>query len=115
MKAQPTALGYNKVQSLYLLKSNKVKTVREIAGLLGKGETTIHRWFSFYRTGGIDFLLKERKSSGRPKKLSVGTAARVYQELKEPEGFNSYQEVHFWLNIIQEISSSYLTVYRLVK
>ena len=71
MKAQKKALGYNKVQSLYLLKSNKVKTVREVADLLGKGETTIHRWFSFYRTGGIDFLLKERKSSGRPKKLSV--------------------------------------------
>ena len=83
MKAQPRILGYNKVHSLYLLKSNKVKTVREIACLLGKGEATIHRWFRLYRVGGIDFLLKERKSPGRPKSLSVETAARVQQELKK--------------------------------
>ncbi len=71
MKAQTTILGYNKVHSLYLLQSNKAETVREIASLLGKGEATIHRWFRLYRAGGIDGLLKERKSPGRPKTLSV--------------------------------------------
>ena len=97
MKYQKTSLGYSKVLSLYLLKSNQAKTVREIAHLLGKGETTIHRWFSFYRTGGIDFLLKERKSSGRPKKLSVETAARVQQELRaESEKVNKYQKISYW-------------------
>jgi putative transposase len=69
MKAQTTILGYNKLQSLYLLKLNKIKTVREIALILGKGEATIHRWFRLYRVGGIDLLLKERKSPGRPKKV----------------------------------------------
>ncbi len=115
MKVQKTILEYNKVQSLYLLKSEKVKTVREIAQVLSKGETTIHRWFALYRQGGMDFLLKERKSPGRPKKISVETAARIQLELRDPEGFNSYQEAHLWLKIIQGIESSYLTIYRLIR
>ncbi len=40
MKAQKTILNQNKVQALYLLKSQQALTVRKTAELLNKGETT---------------------------------------------------------------------------
>ena len=42
-------------------------------------------------------------------------AALIQNELKDPEGFQSYKEIHFWVSIILEIPTSYITVYRLVK
>jgi DNA-binding transcriptional ArsR family regulator len=91
MSQQKTGLNYAKVQSLYLLKLGAVETVQHLAVVMGKGEATIHRWLRRYREGGIEFLLAERKKTGRPKKISVEIAAHLQQELKDPEGFSSYQ------------------------
>ncbi len=44
MKQQKTGLGYAKIQSLYLLKISAVETVRHLAIIIGRGESTIHRW-----------------------------------------------------------------------
>lgn len=60
-------------------------------------------------------LLEEHYPTGRPKKISVEQAAIIQNELRDKEGFRSYKEVHLWLRIIQGISSSYMTVYRLVR
>ena len=112
---QKKILTYNKVQMLYLFQSKQVQTVREAASVLGKGEATIHRWLSQYKEGGIENLLKNRQLFGRPKKFSVEVAALLQQELRDPDGFHSYKEVHFWLCFIKEIPSSYQAVYSLVR
>ncbi|MEG4353784.1 hypothetical protein QUA74_29410 [Microcoleus sp. LAD1_D3] len=39
----------------------------------------------------------------------------MQQELKDPEGFHSYQEVHLLLWLIKGIASSYQAVYSLVR
>jgi transposase len=59
-----------RVQALYWLKSKQVKTTEAIANLIGKHRTTVSRWLSSYRTGGIKALLTKGKSSGRKRKLS---------------------------------------------
>jgi transposase len=100
---------------LYLFQSKQVETVREVSSILGKSETTIHRWLFQYKEGGIKNLLKNRQIFGRPKKFSVEVAALVQQELRDTEGFSSYKEVHLWLWLIKEIPSSYQAVYSLVK
>jgi transposase len=115
MKEQKTSLNYAKVQALYLLKVRAVETVRHLAVVLGRGEATIHRWLKLYREGGVDELLMERKKTGRPKKISVETAANIQQELKDPEGFSSYKEVRVWLWAIQGITLSYITVYKFIR
>lgn len=115
MKQQKNSLNFAKVQTLYLLKIQAAETIRHVAALIGRDERTIHRWLKSYREGGIDQLLEEHKPTGRPKKFSVEEAAIIQNELRDPEGFKSYTEVHFWLEIIFGISSSYLTVYRLVR
>jgi transposase len=115
LKQQKRILAYNKVQMLYLFQSKQVETVREVSTVLGKSEATIHRWLFQYRKGGLENLLKNRQVFGRPKKFSVEIAASLQQELRDPEGFQSYKEVHLWLWLIKGIASSYPAVYSLVR
>jgi len=115
LKQQKRILAYNKVQMLYLFQSKQVETVREVSAVLGKSEATIHRWLFQYKEGGLENLLKHRQVFGRPKKFSVEIAATLQQELRDPEGFQSYKEVHLWLWLIKGITSSYPAVYSLVR
>jgi transposase len=92
---------------LYLFQSKQVETVREVSVVLGKSEATIHRWLSQYKEGGLESLLKNWQVFGRPKKFLVEIAATLQQELRDPEGFLSYQEVHLWLWLIKGIARSY--------
>ncbi|MEG4495507.1 helix-turn-helix domain-containing protein [Microcoleus sp. D3_18_C4] len=103
LKKEKTILAYNKVQMLYLFQSKQVEIVREVSAFLGKSEATIHRWLSQYRKGGLENLLKNRQVFGRPKKFSVEIAATLQQELRDPEGFKSYKEVHLWLWLINHL------------
>jgi transposase len=100
---------------LYLFQSKQVETVREVSAVLGKSEATVHRWLFQYKEGGLENLLKNRQVFGRPKKFSVEIAATLQQELRDPEGFQSYKEVHLWLWLIKGIASSYQAVYSLVR
>ena len=115
MKKQKTGLGYAKVQALYLLKIKAVDTIRHLAVIIGRGESTIHRWLQSYKTGGLSLLLEEPPKTGRPKILNVEEVAKIQQELSDPEGFDSYQEVRMWLSICQNIEISYPTIHRIVK
>jgi transposase len=115
LKQQKRILAYNKVQMLYLFQSKQVETVREVSAVLGKSEATIHRWLFQYKEGGLENLLKNRQVFDRPKKFSVEIAASLQQELRDPEAFRSYQEVHLWLWLIKGIASSYQAVYSLVR
>ncbi len=115
MNKQRTSVNYAKVQALYLLKVRAVETVQHLSVVLGKGEATIHRWLRLYREGGIESLLAERKKTGRPKKISVEMAAHLQQELKDPQGFSSYQEVRIWLWAMQGIKLAYTTLHRFVR
>jgi transposase len=115
MKKQKSGLGYAKVQSLYLWKTGVAETVRYIAVIVGREESTVHRWFALYRTGGMDALLDENRQPGRPKKVGVETVAKLQQELRDPEGFSSYKEIHLWCLTIEGIQASYATIYRVVR
>ena len=81
LKKQKTALNYAKIQALYLLKIQAVETVRYLAVLMERGESTIHEWLGQYKKGGLDQLLEERPKTGRPKKLAIArhcsSAARI--------------------------------------
>ena len=115
MRKQKTALSYAKVQALYLLKIQATETIRYLAVMMGRSESTIYYWLQLYRNGGLEKLLEEPPKTGRPKKLEVETVARIQQELADPEGFTSYQEIQRWLWICQEREISYATIHRLVR
>ena len=112
MKKQKTALNYAKVQSLYLLKINVAETVRYLAVIMGRAESTLHYWLQLYKKGGMSKLLEEPPQTGRPKKLEIETIAKIHQELSDPEGFESYKEIKLWLLICQNLEISYPTIHR---
>lgn len=115
MKQQKTALNYAKVPSLYLLKIKVAETIRYLAVIMGRSESTIHYWLQLYKTGGISKLLEEPPKTGRPKILDIEEIAKIQQELSNPEGFNSYKEIQLWLSIGQDIEISYPTLNRIVR
>ena len=79
-----------KVQVLYWLKTKTVDSVSAIAVFLGRHRTTVQRWLTSYRQGGLEELLREKKSTGRPRLLTDKIVERLQAELKDPEGFESY-------------------------
>ena len=59
-----------RVLSLYWLKTQQVATTEAIASLVGKHRTTVSRWLSSYRRGGLKSLLAKGKSTGRTRMLT---------------------------------------------
>lgn len=108
-------MRYAKVQSLYLLKIKAVETIKHLAVIIGRGESTVHRWLKAYKMGGLSLLLQEPPKTGRPKKIDIDTIARIQNELYDPKGFDSYQEIKLWLSICQNIDISYSTIHKIVR
>jgi len=115
MKKQKNTLKYAKVQALYLLKIKAVETIRYLAVIMGRSESTIHYWLQLYRQGGIEKLLEEPPKTGRPKKLDIETVAKIQKELSDPEGFVSYKEIQKWLLVCQDIKISCSAIHRIVR
>jgi len=106
------AYSPEKLLTLYWLKTQTVETVSSIAVQLGKHRTTVQRWLSTYRQGGMAELLSQKPRSGRPRIITPETLDRLEKELQEPEGFSSYKEVHQWLTSCCEVEVSYRTVHQ---
>ena len=68
MKKQKIALNFAKVQAIYLLKIQAVETVRYLAVMIGRSESTIHSWLQLYRQGGLPKLLEEHPFVWKTKK-----------------------------------------------
>ncbi|MEG4938608.1 helix-turn-helix domain-containing protein [Microcoleus sp. F4-D5] len=77
----------------------------------GKHRTTIQRWLSSYRTGGIEQLLCQKPRPGLPRIMTPETVEKLSEELNQVEGFSSYKEVHQWLTSCCDIPVAYLTVH----
>lgn len=111
---QKTATGKERVQALYLLKTKQVETVQHLAVVLGRNRVTVQRWLSRYRQGGLNQLLEVGKSTGRTALIPAQVVERIKQELLEPEGFSSYEEVRLWLAAELGIQVKYDVVHNLV-
>lgn len=111
MRQEKDAVRHEKLQVLYWLKTKTADSVLSVAVRLGKHRTTIQRWLSSYRAGGIEELFYQKPRSGRPRIMNPETVERLEMELLEPEGFSSYKEVHQWLTRCCEVPVAYRTVH----
>ena len=66
MRQEKDVLHHEKLQVLYWLKTQAVDSVLSAAVRLGKHRTTIQRWLSSYRSGGIEEFLLQKPRSVRP-------------------------------------------------
>ena len=112
LRREKDAHRHEKLQVLYWLKTQTVDSVLSAAVRLGKNRTTIQRWLSSYRSGGIEELLLQKPRSGRPKIMNPEIVERLSKELQEPEGFSSYKEGHQWLTSCCEVKVAYRTVHQ---
>jgi hypothetical protein len=58
LREQKTALGKERVQLLYLLKSQQAESAERAASVLGRHRVTIQTWLRRYRQGGLKGLLE---------------------------------------------------------
>jgi transposase len=115
LKQAVTPKAKERIQVLYWLKTKTVETVEQIAVLLGRHRVTVQRWLSQYRQQGIEALLEEKRSPGRPCHIPVAIVKRLEEELANPEGFKSYREVQLWLKTCCDVEVAYRTVHQLVR
>lgn len=114
LKEQKVASIKEKVQALYLLKSGYGQTVTKTAQILGRNRSTVQQWLCVYRSQGIEGLLKQKRSPGRPRAIPHWAENALSKKLYQPEGFNNYQEILEWLKQNCGIDAKYKTVYKLV-
>ncbi|MEG4028989.1 MULTISPECIES: helix-turn-helix domain-containing protein [unclassified Microcoleus] len=112
MRQEKDAIRLEKLQVLYWLKTQMVDSVLSAAVRLGKHRTTIQRWLSSYRAGGLAELLSQKPRSGRPKIMNAQTIEKLEKELSDPEGFSSYKEVHQWLTSCCSLRIAYRTAHQ---
>ena len=112
MRQEKDAVRLEKLQVLYWLKTQMVDSVLSAAVRLGKHRTTIQRWLSSYRSGGLAELLSQKPRSGRPKIMKAQTIEKLEKELSDPEGFSSYKEVHQWLTSCCSLRIAYRTAHQ---
>lgn len=114
LRVQTTAMSKERIQLLYLLKTQQAKTVQAAASLLGRNRVTVQEWLQRYRSGGMNALLKRKNHTGRPRKLPKWAEQALYKRLQQPEGFDSYQAIGNWLENTLGLTVAYKTVHKLV-
>ena len=60
-------------------------------------------------------MLAIGKSPGRKPLISEAVKEKLNQELSDPEGFDSYQEIQQWLLCVHDVEASYWTVHKTVR
>ena len=114
LRKEKTGSGKERIQLLYLLKSQKAKTITQASELLGRHRVTLQDWLAKYREGGRESLLKRASSPGRPKKIPAWAEKALAKRLEEAEGFESYSAICQWLETNLGITAKYKTVHSLV-
>lgn len=113
---QKSVTSYQKLHTLYLLKTQQVPQVQEVATAIGVHRVTVQKWLKRYRAGGLDGLLRVRHAGGRPSLFSSAGLDGLKQRLSQAtEGFNSYGEVQRWLDQHYQVKAAYPTVHALVR
>lgn len=115
LSQQKTAKTQQRVQVLYWLKTKQANSVGHLAAMLGRHSTTVSRWLSKYRQGGIKALLTIQSSPGRTPSIPPDILPRLKKELSDPEGFSSYGEIQTWLETVHNLNVSYKVVHDTVR
>jgi transposase len=114
LRTQKTASDKERIQLLYLLKSEQASTVESAAALLGRHRVTVQKWLRLYRTGGLEVLLGHKPRTGRQQSIPQWAQEALNKQLHEGGGFNSYGEICQWLETQLGIRAPYKTVHQLV-
>lgn len=114
LTTQKTVSDRERVQLLYLLKTEQAPTVQAAAALLGRHRVTLQDWLRLYRQGGLEAMLEHKPRTGRRQSIPQWAQDALSKRLHQPDGFNSYGEICQWLDSQLGITAPYKTVHQLV-
>jgi len=112
---QTLARQRDRVRAMYLRKTGRAQTRRQLAALLGCNESTIYRWFCTYQNEGMSGLLQTKTSPGKPSLLPPEVREKLQARLSERSGFRSYGEIQQWLQQECNVQAAYATVHGIVR
>jgi transposase len=115
LNEQKSSNFFQKIQVLYLLKTQQAKTITEVAEIVGKHRVTIQGWLQCYEKEGIEGILKEKNRGGRKSLISGEISDKLREKLEKEAYFSSYQEIKIWLEREFGLKVSYDVVYYLVR
>lgn len=115
LKQEKNPQKKERIQALYWIKMNLVETIGHLSALSGKHRTTVSRWLTSYRKGGLSTMLDLYKSSGRKPEIPPEIQQVLINELNDQEGFSSYQEIKTWLYKVHDLDVSYKVVHDTVR
>lgn len=111
---RPTAK--ERLQVLYWLKQEQAPSISTIAQAVGKHRNTVQTWLSMYREGGVEAMLKVKKSSGRVRVIPRWAEEALAKRLEDPNhGFQSYGAVQQWLAQTLGVEAQYHAVYQMTR
>lgn len=114
LRQQKSASDKERIQFLYLLKSEQASTMTQAASLLGRNRVTVQKWARRYRDGGIALLLSHRPRRGGVSKIPAWAQAALNDRLQQEDGFEGYGAICQWLEEQLGIVAPYKTVHKLV-
>ena len=115
MVQQSQADKRERLQALYLLKSGQCQQIQEVAEIVGRHRSTVHRWLQHYREGGLARLVGPGAPPGRKPAIPPWAQAKLKRRLEQPRGFGSYIEIQQWLASECGLQVNYHVVHEFVR
>lgn len=115
LNEQKSSDFFQKIQVLYLLKTQQVKTITEVAEIVGRHRVTIQGWLRCYEKEGIEGILKEKTGGGRKSIIAAEIMDKLTEKLEKTSDFSSYKEVQTWLEKEFQVTVGYDVVYYLIR
>ncbi len=110
-----TASSRERLQMLYWMKKDAIATRKELSEKLGRDESTIYRWMTRYRQGGLLSLLYVKTPPGKKSKISKEEMNRLKERLSQPQGFKSYGEIQDWIERELGLNFADKSVHKIVR
>jgi transposase len=114
-RAAKDAQKRQRLQALYLLRTEQATSRVEVAKLLAVHRHTVRAWLAAYATGGLTALLTIHKAPGRRSAVVPAVRSKLQMRLQQPHGFGSYREIQQYLADAHHIELAYSTVHGLVR
>jgi transposase len=111
LRRSSDARAHERLQLLYLIKTEQVRSRTSAASLLGVHRNTVCAWLKEYERVGLKGLLSIGTPEGAPPALDVSDQKLLQKQLRKPEGFASYAEAQAWIANNIGVSLSYSATY----
>ena len=109
------ARAHQRLQMLYLFKSEQVRRRQDAAELLSVHRNTIQAWLKEYQRAGIKGLLTIDTPEGAPPALDLMDQKALRKRLSQSDGFASYADAQHWIATTLGVSLSYSATYYWVR